>query len=229
MALQRGQLIQLWDAQEHWLGEIAVEQVRDDLVFGRFRPSSAFPVVEALFTEYVAAANQQLFSRVDELDAALAALGLHLRSPDGGRLPSVHDVQIGEGRVTFRVQGSPSQATPIEELEAMRNLAENWDGYGAAAPSAAAIDLAEELVRLFEAMSKQAPNPCVFHVSPTRTGGVLIEWEDRAMQHEVEISPDRSISFLHLDKTTRQIETRKFSADALPPGLAQELRHLVAA
>jgi hypothetical protein len=121
-------------------------------------------------------------------------------------------------------------ATPIEQLEAMRKLVENWDGYGAAAPSATAIDLAQEFVGLAEAMLKKSTsNTCTLHVSPTRNGGVLIEWEDRATQHEVEISQDRSIAFLHLDKTTGQIETRKFSAGPLHPGLLQELRHLLAA
>lgn len=37
-------------------------------------------------------------------------------------------------------------ATPIEQLQAMRSLEENWNGYGAAAPSATAIDLAQEPV-----------------------------------------------------------------------------------
>jgi hypothetical protein len=121
-------------------------------------------------------------------------------------------------------------ATPIEQLEAMRNLRENWDGYGAAAPFATVIDLAQEFVSLVETMlKKNTSNSCVLHVNPTRTGGILIEWEDRDMQHEVEISPDRSIGFLHLDKTNGQIETRKFSAGPLHPGLLQELRHLLAA
>jgi hypothetical protein len=121
-------------------------------------------------------------------------------------------------------------ATPTEQLEAMRNLVENWDGYAAASPSATAIDLAQEFVGLVEAMlNKSASNSCVLHVSPTRNGGILIEWEDRATQHEVEINSDRSIGFLHLDKTTGQIETRKFSAGPLHPGLLQELRHLLAA
>jgi hypothetical protein len=121
-------------------------------------------------------------------------------------------------------------ATPIEQLQAMRNLVENWDGYGAAAPSETAIDLAQEFVSLVETiLKKSTSNSCVLHVGPTRNGGVLIEWEDGARQHEVEISPDRSIGFLHLDKTTGQIETRKFSAGPLHPGLLQELRHLLAA
>lgn len=120
--------------------------------------------------------------------------------------------------------------TPIEQLEAMRNLMENWDGYGATVPAATAIDLAQEFVGLVETMlRKSTPDSCTLHVSPTRLGGVLIEWEDRTAQHEVEISPDRSIGFLHLDKTTGQIETRKFSAGPLHPGLLQELRHLLAA
>lgn len=107
-------------------------------------------------------------------------------------------------------------ANPIEQLQAMRGLAENWDGYGAAAPAATAVDLAQEFVGLIETMwKKSASNSCVLHASPTRNGGILIEWEDRGMQHEVEISPDRSIGFLHLDKATGEIVTRKFSAQNL--------------
>lgn len=121
-------------------------------------------------------------------------------------------------------------ATPTEQLETMRNLVENWDGYGAAVPSTTTIDLAQEFVGLLAAMLNRARSAtCVLHVSPTRTGGILIEWEDRATQHELEISSDRSIGFLHLDKTTRQIETREFSPGPLHPGLLQELRHLLAA
>lgn len=121
-------------------------------------------------------------------------------------------------------------ATSIEQLQAMRGLGENWDGYGAAVPSAAALDLAQEFVGLIEIIwEKSTFNSCALHVSPTRNGGVLIEWEDQSMQHEVEISPDRSIAFLHLDRATGQIETRKFSSGPLHPGLLQELRHLLAA
>jgi hypothetical protein len=121
-------------------------------------------------------------------------------------------------------------ATPIEQLQAMRDLVENWDGYGAAAPTPTVIDLAQEFAGLLETMSqKSTSNMFVLHVAPTRNGGVLIDWEDRTMQHEIEISPDRSIGFLHLDKASGQIETRKFSAGPLHPGLLQELRHLLAA
>src|SRR5689334_835860 len=93
----------------------------------------------------------------------------------------------------------------------MRSLAENWDGYGAAAPATTAIELGQEFVSLLEAMLKKSSSePSAVYVTPTRIGGVLIEWEDRAAQHEVEISSDRSIAFLHFDKATGQIETRTY-------------------
>lgn len=93
-------------------------------------------------------------------------------------------------------------ATLVEQLDAMRDLNENWDGYGAAAPEGRVLDLAREFVRLIEAVLRRrgaaADN---LYVSPTRIGGVLIEWEDGEMEHEVEINPDQSFSFLHLNKT----------------------------
>jgi hypothetical protein len=124
-------------------------------------------------------------------------------------------------------------ATAIEQLEAMRCLGDNWDGYGAAAPQATAIDLAQEFVGLLEALlSKSTAQPCTLHVSPTRVGGVLIEWEDPLKQHEVEINPDSSIGFLHLNRATGQMETRKFTPDTqtvVHPGFLQELSQLLAA
>ena len=115
----------------------------------------------------------------------------------------------------------------------MRPLGENWDGYGAAAPHANVIDLAQEFVALVEAlMVKTANDSWTLHVTPTRVGGVLIDWEVRFMQHEIDIGPDRSISFLHLNKSTGQTEVRKFSPGVqavVHPGLLQELRQLLAA
>src|SRR5438105_660170 len=100
-------------------------------------------------------------------------------------------------------------ATPIEQLEAMRGLGENWDGYGAAAPQASLIDLAQEFTGLIEALLRKSTTAAgVLHVSPTRVGGILIDWEDGSMEHEVELNPDRSIGFLHRTKTTGQIQTR---------------------
>lgn len=111
-------------------------------------------------------------------------------------------------------------ATQPEQLEAMRRLEENWDGYGAAPVQARVVDLAREFVALIEAVLKTtATDRGQLHVSPTRIGGILIDWEDPSREHESEINPDGSIGFLHLNKATGQMETRKYS-----PG-ANEVRH----
>jgi hypothetical protein len=89
------------------------------------------------------------------------------------------------------------------------------------------------LVGLFEAWLRNALSPPPgLHVGPTRIGGILIEWEDRSAQHEVELNPDGSIGFLHLNRSTGHIESRKFTASrpaVVHPGFLQELRHLLAA
>jgi hypothetical protein len=123
-------------------------------------------------------------------------------------------------------------ATSREQLQAMGQLAENWDGYGAAAPRAEAIELAQAFIGLIETVRPPQAGRWQLSVSPTRMGGVLIEWEDERRQHEVELDPDGSISFLHLNKATQQVETRKFSPGqpaVVHPGLLGELQDLLAA
>ena len=124
-------------------------------------------------------------------------------------------------------------ATLDTQLQAMRLLSENWDGYGAAAPQPQVVDLAREFVSLIEALLRSRDiSPDVVHVSPTRTGRILIEWEDGVMQHEVEINPDNSFAFLHLNKITGHIDTCKLSPCPLAvvhPGLLQQLCELLAA
>lgn len=124
-------------------------------------------------------------------------------------------------------------ATLDDQLQAMRNLSENWDGYGAAPPQTHVIEMAREFVRLMEAEQRRCAsgvNPP--HVSPTRIGGGLVEWEDADAEHEVEINPDQSFAFLHLNRITGHTETRKLSPGApavVHPGLLQEICQLLAA
>lgn len=124
-------------------------------------------------------------------------------------------------------------ATLDAQLQAMRQLGENWDGYGASAPQAHVIELASEFVSFVQTVLRnREASADVLHVSPTRTGGVLIEWEDAEAEHEVEISPDQSFSFLHLNKVTGHTETRKLTAGTqavVHPGLLHELCQLLAA
>jgi hypothetical protein len=120
--------------------------------------------------------------------------------------------------------------TAKEQLQALRSVPENWDGYGAAAPLANVVDLADEFVAFIDAvLRKSASGPGSLQASPTRVGGVLIEWEDGTMEHEVEINPDGSMGFLHTNKTTGQIAARKISPGSLQMDFLKELHQLVAA
>lgn len=110
-----GQIIELLDGQDHLLGEVLVEEIQGNLVLGTIAPKPDFARVEPLFTEFVEAANQQLLYRVDELDSAIAALGLRLRLSDGVPLQDLYDLQIADYNVSFRVSenNTTNGASPL--------------------------------------------------------------------------------------------------------------------
>jgi hypothetical protein len=123
MPVQAGQVLPLRDVQQRPVGEIRIERREGNLVFGRFVPGPAFQAVEHLFRAFEEAVNLQALSRVEELDAAIAALGLHLCRPEGTPGLAIQDVQIwSDGGATFRlcgpavVNGSPGLAQPARPV-----------------------------------------------------------------------------------------------------------------
>lgn len=110
MPFQAGQVLDLFDAQERRVGRMTVARREGDLLFGRFAPGPAFAAVAQLFRDFEEAADAQALSVVDQLDAAIAALGLSLGPPDGSQRLDIQDVQIwNEGEITCRLRG-PVQA-----------------------------------------------------------------------------------------------------------------------
>lgn len=103
MALREPQQALLLDQQGHALGEVTVREVRDQLVFGEFQEGCDFAAVAPLFAEHREAADQQLFSRVDELDEAIEALGLRLHVSGTSSWSPLRNVSIGGGRITLRL------------------------------------------------------------------------------------------------------------------------------
>src|SRR5262245_59672460 len=104
MQLQIEQVVQLVDRQGQQIGQIEIERREEDLIFGRFIPGPAFAAVQSLFEEFEEAVNLQALSVVDELDTAIAALGLHVYTPGDPQRIEVHDVQIwSDGSITYRV------------------------------------------------------------------------------------------------------------------------------
>lgn len=109
MQLQTEQVVHLVNAQGQQLGQIVIERREDKLVFGRFIPGPAFPAVQHLFRQFEEAVNLQALSVVDELDAAITALDLHLRTPEDSQCIAAYDVQIwSDGSITCRVGSSAS-------------------------------------------------------------------------------------------------------------------------
>lgn len=89
-------------------------------------------------------------------------------------------------------------ATAIEQLEAMRDMPENWDSYGAAPPRSASIDAAIRFLR--QCTERIAlPQP---YVVPTRSGGVLLEWEQGPHQLEIQFDDADRGSFVYLNRET---------------------------
>lgn len=120
--------------------------------------------------------------------------------------------------------------TPLEQLDLMRNLRPNWDGYNADPPDPEVLELAKEVVR-FLANRRSGNTFADIFVHPGRAGGVLIEWSDPLSEHELEIEPDGTWGFLHTDRATGHMTERRFAPTrhAVHPGILKELRELVAA
>ncbi len=88
------QTISLTDAAGRHLGSTRVESVSEGLVLGEFTPGPGYPAVEAVFRHFADVVDQQAFTYADEAEAAIARLGITIRSEGrGGSIP-VHDVQI---------------------------------------------------------------------------------------------------------------------------------------
>jgi hypothetical protein len=127
MQLHSAQTVDLVDAEQRQIGKIQVERQEDDLIFGTFLPGPAFSSVEQLSREFGEAVDLQALHVIDDLDAAIATLGLHLRCPEVMEPIAIHDVQIGSnGSITCRLcsQVIPQtdvklQSTPMVSSKAM--------------------------------------------------------------------------------------------------------------
>jgi hypothetical protein len=108
MVLREQEHALLLDQQGQVLGEVTIRQVRDPLVFGEFLERPAFAAFAPLFAEHREAANQQLFSRVEELDEAIETLGLRLRASSTTTSFPLRNLSIGAGRISLELCESPS-------------------------------------------------------------------------------------------------------------------------
>ena len=122
----RNRKVELIDAQQRQMGQVTIERNKGNLIFGMFDPRPAFSAVAQLFQDFEEAVDVQALSVVDELDAKIAGLGLHLRFPNGKRV-EIHDVQIysdggmtcrlGDGALTS-IDDTFASTEPVQPMEA---------------------------------------------------------------------------------------------------------------
>ena len=120
-----GHSVELMDTEQQ-LGQMQIERQEEELLYGTFVPGPAFPRVEQLFHEFEAAVEVQALHVIETLDAAIAALGLHLEWPDTREPIAVQDVQIwSDGRITCRLcEQSVASAKAAPQTKALRQTAE---------------------------------------------------------------------------------------------------------
>jgi hypothetical protein len=112
MQLRTEQIVDLLDTQNRQIGHIRIERQEDDLLFGMFVPGPAFPSVEKLFHDFEEAVDAQALHVVDELDVAIAGLGLYLYCPGVSEPIAIQDVQIwSDGGITCRLCGQSAAPT----------------------------------------------------------------------------------------------------------------------
>ena len=114
------------DTEQQQHGQVRIDRQEEDLLYGTFMPGPAFPSVEHLFHEFEAAVEVQALSVIETLDAAIAALGLHLQWPDTRESIAVQDVQIwSDGSMTCRLyEQSVASAEVAPQTKSLHQIAE---------------------------------------------------------------------------------------------------------
>ncbi len=118
MTFEIGQRLCLVDTTNRSLGIVTVEEIQEDLLLGQFQKNVAFAEVESIFLGFEQAANAQALSVLPQYEAAVAALGLSLRSLDG-MSQEVHDVQVwSDGGFSCRASvPEPLQQTALLSMD----------------------------------------------------------------------------------------------------------------
>jgi hypothetical protein len=94
MPLDAQQAVNLTDSQGRSLGQVVIERIERDRVFGRFTSRGEFAAVRSLFDEFEEAVTEQLFTEADRLSREIDELGLHLTGSGATEQLTVCDVQI---------------------------------------------------------------------------------------------------------------------------------------
>ncbi len=102
-----------------------------------------------------------------------------------------------------------SVAKPLHvfvQLRAMHNVPENWDGYGGAATDPKAIEAAVAFLHNLAQYDIGCRLLPAAEAAPTRTGGVMLIWENAPHELDVEFDPVDPPGALYYHADTRKGE-----------------------
>jgi hypothetical protein len=116
-----------------------------------------------------------------------------------------------------------------ESLDEVVHLPEDWDSYGAASPTGAAVSAAHLLlgslwVRLGDRVDEGA---VPWAIAPLADGGVQFEWRGSGGAIEVEISPRGTLNYL-VERGDKTVARSDPSVGSPPDEVLDEVRRVLA-
>jgi hypothetical protein len=103
MKLRAGLTLDLLDIHNHLLGRVTIERLEKDWIHGAFEAGADFEAHRALFQEFEALVNDQVFPRVDDIAEQINALKICLVGSSKERSSPVQDIQIMDRtKLSFR-------------------------------------------------------------------------------------------------------------------------------
>jgi len=97
----------------------------------------------------------------------------------------------------------------LEQLQAMRSLKANWDGYNADPPSVAVLEYGGRFLDVFLRRAADANGGRTdfpLYVAPARDSGLFVQIELSPVELEFDIRPDLSVEYLRTNTATREQE-----------------------
>ena len=129
---------------------------------------------------------------------------------------------IGAAGILSHTRQLPEWINRVEgRLSSLMRLGPDWDSYGAAAISHEIVRSAYGFI-LFLAAESRIPEP---EISPTRNGGVLLEWHNGDHELEVQLVSKQAASYVYENANTNTTVTGYLFCDDANDGCFLKIVH----
>ena len=124
--------------------------------------------------------------------------------------------------VTSFWRSQPWVADASRTISRISTLQDDWDGQGSPAPSRAALESMNRVIREIDAYDLPSP-----HISPVSGGGLGIEWHQGQRDLSIELLQDGSIEYLRSQTTSGEPDIDQMEDGVIPSDRVNEVRNLV--